>query len=170
MEKVFNPLSDFLFSYLKDEENLILSFTGEDSQFIRFNNATVRQTGLVNDSGLSMKFIANNRSCQASFTVSGNFDVDSERGKSEIDRMRVESQEIPEDPFAVFPSNEGSSREVKRANGLPFEDAVDSLVPAMSGMDFVGIWANGKIFRGNANSLGQKHWFETESFCLDLKE
>jgi len=168
MENVFSPLSDFLFSYIKEEENLILSFTGEESQFIRFNNATVRQTGLVNDSDLSMKFISNNRTCRASFTVSGNFEVDSARGKSEIDRMRVEAQEIPEDPFAVYPSNEGSSREVKISNGLPFEDAVDALVPAMSGMDFVGIWANGKIFRGNANSLGQRHWFETESFCLDF--
>ena len=37
----------------------------------------------------------------------------------------------------------------------------------MQGVDFVGIWANGRVFRGNANSLGQNHWFETESFCLD---
>ena len=37
----------------------------------------------------------------------------------------------------------------------------------MSGVDFVGILANGKMFRGNANSLGQKHWFETDNHSLD---
>ena len=93
--------------------------------------------------------------------------MDTARGKAEIARMREESQEIPEDPFLVLPENAGSSHEIKTANGLPFEDAVEALVPAMAGMDFVGIWANGRMFRGNANNLGQKHWFETESFCLD---
>jgi predicted Zn-dependent protease len=167
MEKIFNQLSDSLFSELNNGENLILSFDGEKSQFIRFNHATVRQTGLVDDADLSLKFIVNNRSVHGGFTVSGNFDTDLARGKSEIERMRLEAQEIPKDPFVVFPENAGSSHEVKTADSLPFETAVDALLPAMSGVDFVGIWANGRMFRGNANNLGQKHWFETESFSLD---
>ena len=125
------------------------------------------ETGLVDDADLGLKFIANNRTVRGGFTVSGNLDIDVARGKSEIARMRLEAQEIPEDPFVVFPENAGSSHEIKTANSLPFENAVDALMPAMSGVDFVGIWANGRIFRGNANNLGQKHWFETESFSLD---
>ena len=167
MEKIFNQLSDSLFSELNNGENLILSFDGEKSQFIRFNHAKVRQTGLVDDADLGLKFIVNNRSVHGGFTVSGNFDTDLARGKYEIERMRLEAQEIPEDPFVVFPENAGSSHEIKTADSLPFETAVDALLPAMSGADFVGIWANGRMFRGNANNLGQKHWFETESFSLD---
>ena len=167
MEKIFNQLSDSLFSELNNGENLILSFDGEKSQFIRFNHAKVRQTGLVDDADLGLKFIVNNRSVHGGFTVSGNFDTDLARGQSEIERMRLEAQEIPEDPFVVFPENAGSSHEIKTADSLPFETAVDALLPAMSGADFVGIWANGRMFRGNANNLGQKHWFETESFSLD---
>ncbi|MBT4828198.1 MAG: TldD/PmbA family protein, partial [Candidatus Marinimicrobia bacterium] len=165
--KIFNQLSDSLFSELNNGENLILSFDGEKSQFIRFNHAKVRQTGLVDDADLGLKFIVNNRSVHGGFTVSGNFDIDLARGKYEIERMRLEAQEIPEDPFVVFPENAGSSHEIKTADSLPFETAVDALLPAMSGADFVGIWANGRMFRGNANNLGQKHWFETESFSLD---
>jgi len=167
MEKIFNQLSDSLFSELNNGENLILSFDGEKSQFIRFNHAKVRQTGLVDDADLGLKFIVNNKSVHGGFTVSGNFDTDLARGQSEIERMRLEAQEIPEDPFVVFPENAGSSHEIKTADSLPFETAVDALLPAMSGVDFVGIWANGRMFRGNANNLGQKHWFETESFSLD---
>ena len=81
--------------------------------------------------------------------------------------MRSESDQIPEDPFLVMPENSGSSHEIKKANGLAFDDAVDAILPAVSGVDFVGILANGKMYRGSANNLGQKHWFETESFCLD---
>ena len=167
MEMIFNSLSEALFSCIDDHEHLVISFDGENSQFIRFNNASIRQTGLVDDAAIELKYIANGRTCNGAFTVSGNQPVDLERGKSEIARMRLEAKEIPEDPFLVLPQNSGSSHEIKSVNGLPFKDAVDALIPVMQGMDFVGIWVNGKMFRGNANSLGQKHWFETESHCLD---
>ena len=167
MENVFNNLSETLFSYLKENEYLVISFDGENSQFIRFNNASIRQTGLVDDAAMSLKYISNGRTCHGAFTISGHQTIDLERGKSELDRMRLESKELPEDPFLVLPKNSGSSHEIKVVNGLPFHDAVDALVPAMQGIDFVGIWVNGKMYRGNANNLGQKHWFETDSHCLD---
>ena len=85
----------------------------------------------------------------------------------ELERMRSESKQILEDPFLVMPTNSGSSREIINANGLEFDDAIEALIPAMQGVDLVGIFANGKMFRGNANSLGQKHWFETETYSLD---
>ncbi len=167
MEKTFNTLCASLFSTLGSEENLVLSLSGENSQFVRFNNATVRQTGLVDDADLSFKFISNGRTCNGGITISGNSKLDLKRGLDEIERMRAESKEIPEDPFLVMPTDSGSSHEIKKANGLAFTDAVDAILPAMKGTDFVGILANGKIYRGSANNLGQKHWFETESFCLD---
>ncbi|MDA9935253.1 metallopeptidase TldD-related protein, partial [Candidatus Marinimicrobia bacterium] len=54
------------------------------------------------------------------------------------------------------------------SNGLSFENAVDAIMPCVQGVDFVGILSNGRMYRGNANSLGQEHWFETESFSLDF--
>ena len=167
MEKTFNRLCESLFSKLMPGENLVLSLNGENSQFVRFNNASVRQTGMVDDADLGLKFIFNGRTCNGGFTISGDQDVDQKRGLDEIERMRMESKEIPEDPFLVMPVDTGSSHEIKNANGLAFEDSVDAILPAMKGTDFVGILANGKIYRGSANNLGQKHWFETESFCLD---
>ena len=167
MEKTFNTLCDSIFSRLGAGEDLVLSLNGENSQFVRFNNASVRQTGLVDDADLGLKFISNGRTCNGGFTISGDGDLDLKRGLDEIERMRSESKEIPEDPFLVMPTDSGSSREIKKADGLPFEDAVDAILPAMEGTDFVGILANGKMYRGSANNLGQKHWFETESFCLD---
>ena len=101
METIFNHLSDKLISTLKKGEHLIISFDGEKSQFIRFNNASIRQTGLVDDATMSLKFIANGRTCHGAFTVSGNQDIDIQRGENEIDRMRKESEEIPPDPFLV---------------------------------------------------------------------
>ena len=167
MENKFKSLSKKLFSQLKKDEILTVSFVGENSQFIRLNNAKIRQTGLVDDADIKLKMIANNRTCSGSFTLSGDDGVDLSRGSSEIERMRLESKEILEDPYIVMPSESGSSHEVKSANGLAFNDAVDAIMPAVQGVDFVGVLANGRMYRGNLNSLGQEHWFETESFCLD---
>ena len=167
MKKVFKSISESLFKELKSGEDVILSFSGENSQFIRFNNASVRQTGLVDDADIELKFISNNRICGGGFTISGNMEIDLARGKHEIERMRNETNELPEDPFLVLPKNLGSSNVVNVASGLKFEDSIDAILPAMSGTDFVGILANGKMFRGNANSKGQNHWFETDTYSLD---
>ena len=167
MKKVFNSISDSLFKELKSSEDVILSFSGENSQFIRFNNGSVRQTGMVDDADIELKFISNNRICGGGFTISGDMEIDLARGKHEIERMRHETNELPEDPFLVLPKNLGSSNVIKEANGLKFEDSIDAILPAMSGTDFVGILANGKMFRGNANSKGQNHWFETDTYSLD---
>ncbi|MDP6169701.1 MAG: TldD/PmbA family protein, partial [Candidatus Marinimicrobia bacterium] len=129
MEKIFNNLCESLFSNLGPGEDLVLSFDGENSQFVRFNNASVRQTGLVDDADLGLKFISNGRTCNGGFTVSGNPDIDIKRGVSEIERMRAESREIPEDPFVVLPNDSASSHEIKQASGLAFEDAVDAILP-----------------------------------------
>ena len=167
MNKAFNSISDSLFKELKSGEDVILSFSGENSQFIRFNNGSVRQTGMVDDADIELKFISNNRICGGGFTISGDMEIDLARGKHEIERMRHETNELPEDPFLVLPKNLGSSNVVKEASGLKFEDSIDAILPAMSGTDFVGILANGKMFRGNANSKGQNHWFETDTYSLD---
>ena len=147
MKKMFNQLSDKLYSLLNHDEYLIASFYGENSQFIRFNAATIRQTGLVDDGSLSLKYMHNGRTCTGDFTLSGNSDIDFARAKEQLERMRAESKEIPADPFQVIPSNTDSSNEVTTANGLSREDAAEAILPVISGADFVGIWSSGKIFR-----------------------
>ena len=92
MEKIFNQLCEGFFSELENDESLTLSFAGENSQFIRINNASIRQTGLVDDANLGLKFISNNRTCEGSITVSGDYDIDLSRGKNEIIRMYIEGK------------------------------------------------------------------------------
>ena len=168
MEQIFNKISDQLYSDLKADENLTLSLQGENSQFLRVNNAKVRQTGLVNNTDLAFDFIYNNRNSQGSITLSGDYDNDYKRATDELNRLRAEIVQLPEDPFVVLPENTGSTRESKKSNGLGAGETVDALLPAMSGVDLVGIWSSGRIFSGSSNSAGQKHWFETDTYSLDF--
>ncbi|NHZ85346.1 MAG: TldD/PmbA family protein [Planctomycetia bacterium] len=168
MEQIFNKISDQLYSDLKTDENLTLSLQGENSQFVRVNNAKIRQTGLVNNTDLAFDFIYNKRNCQGQITLSGDYETDYKRSVNELNCLRAEIVQFPEDPFVVLPENTGSTHESKSANGLTIDQAVDALLPVMQGVDLVGIWSSGRIFSGSSNSVGQKHWFETDTYSLDF--
>ena len=167
MDKYFSNLNNFLFSTISDNEILITNFSGENSQFIRFNNSKVRQTGIVDDLNFSMLLLCNNRKCSISMTLKGNENNDKLLLESCLNKLRDDIKNIPEDPFIVYPVLSKSSKEIYDGKLLDFEKAADHLVPIMNGVDLTGIWASGKIFSGNANSLGLEHWFETETFSLD---
>ena len=167
MEILFNQITEKLLDHLHNSEKMKLSINGENSQFIRFSKSKVRQSGLVDDASLSISLIKDEKTCNSSFTLTGNIDEDTKIAFNELERMRAEVVSLPDDPFVVVPENTGSSREDRSGDLLNPEDAVSALSPAMRSVDLAGIWASGQIITGNANSAGQKHWFSTDTFSLD---
>jgi len=167
MEKLFNQLSETLFNNLNTGEHMKITIGGENSQFVRFSQSKVRQSGLVGDASLSIVLIKDERTCSGSFTLTGNISTDEATAMEELNRLRDEVGTLPKDPFVVMPEDTGSSQEEHKGNLLNEEEAVSALSPAMQGVDLAGIWASGRIFTGNANSAGQKHWFATDTFSLD---
>jgi len=167
MDKYYSKLNDYLFSIVNKNEIIITNFSGENSQFIRFNNSKIRQTGIVDDMNFSITLLLNKRKSSISMTLSGKENKDLLLLRSYLDKLRIDMQNIPEDPFIVFPTLSDSSKEIYTGSLLNFDSAADYLVPIMQGVDLTGIWASGKIFSGNANSLGLHHWFETDTFSLD---
>ena len=167
MEQLFNQLSETLLNNLNTGEHLKVAIGGENSQFVRFSQSKVRQSGLVDDASLSIVLIKDDRTCNGSFTLTGNITADEETAIEELNRLRDEVGTLPKDPFVVMPEDTGSSREEYNGSFMNHETAVSALSPAMQGVDLAGIWASGRIFTGNANSAGQKHWFATDTFSLD---
>lgn len=167
MKNHFKNLSSTLFDSLNEGEVLSASFSGENSQFIRLNQAKVRQTGLVDDFDFGIKLIYDGRTTSGSLTLSGNMENDEIHAISLLATLRNDITQLPEDPYIVMPLGAPSSENMTIGNGLPFENATEAIIPSLGDTDFVGIWASGKIYRGNANSLGQFHWFETDNFALD---
>ena len=167
MNNYFEQLNKNLFSILNDGEILKTGMWGENSQFIRINGAKIRQTGIVNDLSYSMTLISNNRQASHSLTITGKIETDKNRLLSVINKLREDINKIPEDPFIVYPKSINSSEEKFKGDLIPADDAIEMLMPAMQDIDLTGLWASGLIYTGVANSMGQKHWFETESFSLD---
>tara|TARA_Y100000590_G_scaffold404048_1_gene491247 strand:- start:248 stop:1570 length:1323 start_codon:yes stop_codon:yes gene_type:complete len=167
LEKLFNSLSEKLIDQLNVDEYLKISINGEHSQFIRFNQSKVRQSGIVEDASLYMNLIKDGKTCSGSFTLTDNWVSNEKFALEELKRLRTEIIDLPKDPFIVIPKNVGSSRENNEGNLLPEEEVVSALCPAMKNVDLAGIWSSGRIFSGNANSAGQTHWFSTDTFSLD---
>ena len=167
MNQYFKKINEYIFSKLNKNEILKTGMWGENSQFIRLNNSKVRQTGIINDMSYSISLIFNNRQTSTSLTITGNSDLDKLRIMDVLINLRENIVHLPEDPYIVYPKDGENSEEINKGNLLDFDNAVFNLLPVMQGVDLTGIWASGSIYTGAANSLGQNHWFETETFSLD---
>ena len=115
----------------------------------------------------SMILISKNRKTSISMTITGIIEDDKLLILSYLEQLRENINFIPEDPFIVIPKLSDSSKEIYSGSLLDNKVSADYLLPIMQGVDLTGIWASGKIFSGNANSLGLEHWFETQTFGLD---
>ena len=166
MKNYFYKLADHATSVIAKEEVCLLGFGGETSDFCRFNNGLVRQGGTVNECGISLTLIKNNR--QASCTlnlVSG--EADRKAISDSFDVLRKRLQHLPEDPHLLYSTEVHSSEEIHQAKLIEAAPAMDQILSSGKGLQMVGIYASGTVARGFANSLGQRNWFDRPSFNLD---
>ena len=166
-QEQFNQLAESIFNDKKQNEFITISFGGERSHFLRFSQSKIRQNGMVHDASLNISLIYDNRKCSGNIPITGDLNNDIVVAKEELNRLRLEVVQLPVDPFAIVPDKIESSNNVNKGNLLSPKNVPDSIIPSMEGTDVAGIWASGFIFSGNANTLGQKHWFSTETFSLD---
>ncbi len=167
MREHFYELADELVGRLEGDEVLLLSFSGEESDFVRFNRSAIRQAGSVAQQGLSVELVRGGRHVKSVCTLAGQAEIDRPRCRGVLAELRERLPHVPEDPHLLY-ATEVRSGETVGENKLPDRaDAVDAALSAGQGRDMVGLHAQGGIFAGFANSLGQRNWFSTYTFHLD---
>ncbi len=167
LENSFNDLADTLFADLKAGEELNLNLSGEESTFLRFNQAQIRQNTHVDQKSVSVEFQSNQRKSVFEYTLSGNAEQDRQLGRALLQRARDEVKVLPADPYLVAMENRGQSHKLHKGELLSAPAAIENIISASRGSDFVGFYASGPVVRASRNSKGQKHWFSTESFFID---
>lgn len=167
-EASFNQLVELLRLQLKPDEHFTLTLTSEQSQFTRFNHAKVRQTGTVNDGSVQLTWMHNQRSSYRVFPFTGDSELDKQQALAAIASLREEVPQLPEYPYLVFPSGGATSDETHTGQLLEPDAVVPTLLPVVSDLDFTGIYAAGTVIRAYADSVGQQHWFATDSYSLDF--
>ncbi|MDX2212565.1 MAG: metallopeptidase TldD-related protein [Oculatellaceae cyanobacterium bins.114] len=167
LEASFNQLVAALLAELNPGEHLTLRLTGEQSQFVRFNHAKVRQTGLVTDCQIHLTLMSEQRTAYYDFPLTGNWQTDWQQARSSLQELRRELPQLPIDPYLVLPTGHAVSREIHTGQLLPPNEVAATVLTPVDGLDFTGIYAGGVLLRAYADSVGQKHWFATDSFSLD---
>ena len=167
MQDYFFTLADALQAQVHGAETLLLSFDGEDSDFIRFNRARVRQAGSVARRSLALDLSAAGRHAAGRVQLAGSLEDDLPRLSGLLQDLRAQREHLPADPYLNF-ATDGLSGETRVEGDLPERGAaLQAIMDAAAGLDLVGIWAAGAICTGFANSLGQRNWHACESFCFD---
>jgi predicted Zn-dependent protease len=167
MRDYFHALAALLQTCLRGAEQYQCWFSGEETDFVRFNRSVIRQPGHVRQSSLNLDLIEGQRHVGVEFGLSGRLDADRALIERMIEQLRAQLPDLPEDPYLLL-ATEVHSSESGETSRLPSAHAiVDEVLQAARGYDLVGILAAGPVYRGFANSLGQRNWHASASFNLD---
>jgi predicted Zn-dependent protease len=168
MRASFDALTDELAKRLAPGEAFTAWFQGETSDFVRMNQGKVRQPGSVTQRSLFIDLIQGKRHAGGTLAVSGEALVDRDRLAALVGSLRAALAHLPEDPFLLY-HRSSNPTELVTDDVLPDAGEVTARVlDGVRGLDFVGIYAAGRVYRGFASSFGQRNWFERSSFHLDF--
>jgi predicted Zn-dependent protease len=166
MEVFFGEVAALLDRSLAPGEVYTCRLNAEVSDFVRLNHGKVRQPGTVRQCYLRLHLIDGNRHAEQSLTVSGDLARDREAILAALARLRLTLAGLPDDPHLSYATEVHGSR-VQRSAALPSAEAiVETVLEAAEGLDLVGLYAGGPVYRGFANSFGQRNWHEVTCFSL----
>ncbi len=153
--------------HLVGDEVLLAATHSESTDFVRFNNARVRQAGNVDQSSVDLDLIEGGRHTQAGLRLSGDAVSDRARVVAVIERLREQRALVPDDPHLIINTDATSTQFVGDNELPPSDDALAAITHGAAGQDLVGIYTAGAVASGFANSLGQRNWFQTSTFNFD---
>lgn len=159
-------LADALSRELRGEEIFTCWFSGEQSDFVRFNHGKVRQAGNVLQRALTLRLIDNGRQAKSTLCLPGGSE-DRAITKHALIELRRVVEDLPQDPNLLYSTEVNSSDTKRRGTTVEPGSIVEQIVSEAQGLDLVGIYASGPIFRGFANSFGQRNWHEAENFNFE---
>ncbi len=166
MQQQFLGLADLIQSQLRTGEGYLAEFSGETSQFVRFNRSAVRQAGAVEQCYLTLELFRGKRHASQQITLTGRDDTDAVAAA--VVTLRDVLADTPEDPHFLINETPTSTTRIL-PNQLPAEEeALAAIIAAGKSHDLVGLYAAGPIHRGFANSYGQRNWDTAHAFAADL--
>lgn len=161
----FNQLSQKLFDSLQTGEVLSLCLIAESTDFLRFNQSKIRQRTKVQNGQALLELHLNKKKINFSIPFTSVLEKDLKLALSQIEKARGLLKKLKEEPFFVELKNNESLSVSHSGKLLAHDDVVSTLFE--KDLDMVGLYSSGSVLRANYNSLGQTHWFDTDSFAMD---
>ena len=163
----FQNVTSYANGLVQGNEILLCNLVAEDSTFVRFNNARVRQPGSVLQYLFSFRLIQGKKHCATEIMLSGDFEQDKAQISSIFTSLREKLIMLVDDPLLLINENVQSTVHSSPSQLPSHKNMVDEILERGQGTDLVGILAAGGIYRGFSNSLGQSNWFASHNFNFD---
>ena len=182
-ESSFSDLRDWIrWLVLPKHQFLMLHFDADESDYVRFNQAKVRQAGRVCTLKLTLVLVekrADGSAAQLQFQLNGSGEalIDRARCSQALDRLQGLMVEAASDPLLLFNETPSSSEHRLVADLPDIEVMVHTIERALSdcethgangGVDLVGFLALGPRARGLLSSLGHSHYQSKHSYFFDF--
>ncbi len=170
-ESYFGDLAKGLPKFLQADEQFMCSYAAEQSDFVRFNHARIRQAGHVDQAYLSLRLIHEEgdgpRQAAISLTLSGDLASDLAHCERALASLRNTLPDLPADPLLTIETDGFTSRNVKVGRLASGIDMASTVTDLGVGHDLVGFLATGPIQRGFASSFGHHNWHEVSNFNFE---
>ncbi|KDP87869.1 Zn-dependent protease [Cupriavidus sp. SK-3] len=166
-ESLFAALAEDVRAALGEGEAFTLWYSAEASEFIRFNRARVRQAGQVRQATASLKLVREGRHADIGIALSGEPATDRQRLADGLLQLREAIAQLQPDPYLLL-ERDPWQRVLANAAAPPDSSEVLAQIEAAAhGLDLVGIYAAGPLYRGFANSFGAFGWHAAQGFHFD---
>jgi predicted Zn-dependent protease len=166
MDAYFESLANIVQDALHAGERYTATFDAEETDFVRMNRGKVRQPGTVAQRYLSVRLIHGARHAEHTLSLSGDLASDGGAVRDAVTGLRAVLPDLADDPLLLLPADVRSSSQLRAGSLPPSEAVIDEVLAAARGLDLVGIYAAGPVWRGFANSEGQRNWHATTAFNL----
>jgi predicted Zn-dependent protease len=167
MHTYFHKIADYLDTLLKPGEISLAWFSAEESDFIRFNKSAVRQATSVKQISLAVNLISRKRRAEIRLMLAGELSSGESQLKRAVEQLRSDLRDLPEDPYLLYSTEVQNSEHQGKATLPDTAQVLDEIIAAARGLDMVGLYAGGPIYKGFANSLGQRNWHRVDNFNFE---
>ena len=139
MQHAFETLVGDVRAALQAGEQFTLGYSAEQSQFVRFNHAKVRQAGEVSQASAQLRLVHDGRQAEQQVTLSGEVQVDRQRLADALAQLRQTLPLLALDPYLRLDESAWHSHSLQE-QPLPELDEVLALLESEAGdLDLVGI-------------------------------
>lgn len=167
MRADFEALADAVCTAVPGMDRVMLSFSAESSDFVRFNQAAVRQATHVEQRYGTVSVVAGRRRARGTVTLTGDRAADTAALLAQRAALAGQLPWVPEDKHLLLPETVGSTTRVDAGRLPAAVQVIDAVQRHAAGTDFVGFHASGPVVRAFADSRGQRNWHQVESFLFD---
>ncbi len=167
MQIYFQQLADAVCVLSAGLDRILLNFSAEQSDFIRFNHAQVRQATQVDQRYATVSVVAGQRRADGSLSLSGDLQRDTESLLAERTTLIEQLPFIPEDPYLLLPDVVASTERTEEGQVPSAVAVIEAVVQHAGDADFVGFYAGGGVQRAFADSRGQRNWHSVRSFNFE---